>query len=65
MMVRLLRPLYVGGSAQDTGATVDMPDELAEDYCKLGIAERVERSPAPAPRKKRTASTMVLRRRRR
>ena len=65
MIVRLLRPLYIGGSAQDTGATVEVPDELAEDYCRLGIAERIANDRAPAPRKKRRASTMVLRRRRR
>ena len=63
MMVRLLRPLYVGGSAQDTGATVDVPDELAEDYCKLGMAEEIESVRAPAPRKKRRASSAGLRRR--
>jgi len=65
MLVRLLRPLYAGGSAHDTGATVEMPDELAEAYCARGMVERVEPDSGPAPRKKHRAPSMVMRRKRR
>ena len=65
MLVRLLRPLYVDGSAHGAGSTVDMPDELAEAYCNRGMAEGIESSQAPAPRKKHRTPSMVLRRRRR
>jgi len=64
MLVKLLRPLYADGSARDTGATVEMPDELAEVYCARGMVERVEADSGPAPRKKHRAPSMIVRRRR-